>query len=319
MSADLELTGGAGALSPTGAASRTGGLSVAEREELARTYARRARLVSRAVGGLLGLLTVAALAVIVGLIGYIVYRGAPSISWGFLTSLPQANMTAGGIFPALLGTLWLLAGTALFVIPVGVSAGIYLSEFSGKGRVSRVIRLAISNMAGVPSIVYGLFGLALFVMLMGMGRCVLAGSLTLACLTLPVVITSTEEALQQIPQDLRQASLALGATKMQGIFKVILPAAFPGICTGCILGLSRAAGETAPIMLTAVAFSAPVASSLMDQTMALPYHLYIMAMQATVDAEGVIWGSALVLVAGVCLLNMVVAIWRARQRKKVHW
>lgn len=319
MSAEFGLTGDGGAFTPTGAASRLGGLSAAERTELANTYARRSKVVSTVVGGLLGALTLAALAVVVSLIGYIVYRGAASVNWEFLTALPAANMTAGGIFPAIIGTLWLLAGTALFVIPVGVSAGIYLSEFSGTGRVSRLIRLAISNMAGVPSIVYGLFGLALFVMLAGMGRCVLAGSLTLACLTLPVVITSTEEALQQIPQDLRQASLALGAAKMQTILKVILPAAFPGICTGCILGLSRAAGETAPIMLTAVAFSAPVASSLMDQTMALPYHLYIMAMQATVDADHVIWGSALVLVAGVCLLNMAVALWRARQRKKVHW
>lgn len=319
MSADLELTGEGGVFAPSGSATRLGGLSVKERKNLADKYAARSKMVSSIVRFVLGALTIITLAVIVGLIGYIVYRGIGAVNWEFLTAMPAANMTAGGIFPAILGTLWLVLGTAVFVIPVGVSAGIYLSEFSGKSPVSRVIRLAISNMAGVPSIVYGLFGLALFVMLMGMGRCVLAGSLTLACLTLPVVITSTEEALQQIPQDLRQASLALGATKMQGILKVVLPAAFPGICTGCILGLSRAAGETAPIMLTAVAFSAPVASSVMDQTMALPYHIYIMAMQATVDADGVIWGTALVLVAGVCLLNMVVAVWRARQRKKVHW
>ncbi len=280
---------------------------------------RRSQRVSTLVKVLLAILTVLVLGIILALIVYIFVRGIPAINWGFLTQEPTDNMTAGGILPAILGTLWLVVATALFVIPIGIGAGMYLSEYAAKSKVSRFIHLAISNMAGVPSIVYGLFGLALFVMLMAMGRCILAGALTLTCLTLPVVITSTEEAMQQIPQDLRQASLALGATRLQTTCRVVLPAAVPGIATGTILGLSRAAGETAPIMLTAVAFSAPIAVGLMDQTMALPYHIYIMAMQSTADADGVIWGSALVLVFGVCVLNVIVAAWRARQRKKVHW
>lgn len=280
---------------------------------------KHARMSAAIAKTLFGLCAISVIVIALAIIGYIFVKGAGAISWEFLTDIPRNGMTEGGIAPAILGTLWLVGGTALFAVPIGVAAGIYLSEFSAKGRFTRFIRLAITNMAGVPSIVYGLFGLSLFVMTAGFGRSILSGSLTLACITLPVVITATEEALSQIPQDLRNASLALGATKLHTIRKIVLPAAAPGITTGSILGLSRAAGETAPIMLTAVAFAAATAQSPLDQTMALPYHLYIMATQATVTSDDVIWGTALVLVFGVCCLNVVVALWRSARRRKVHW
>jgi len=171
----------------------------------------------------------------------------------------------------------------------------------------------------VPSIVYGLFGLAVFVMLFGFKVSILSGALTLACLTLPVIITTTEEALRQVPQDLRQASLALGATRWRTIYKVVLPAAAPGIVTGSILGLSRASGETAPVLFTAVFFSAPLPTSPMDKVMALPYHIYIMATQPNHPQPEIVWGSALVLVAGVTVINIVAAAWRSRARRKVTW
>lgn len=258
-------------------------------------------------------------AIVVSLLGYLLYRGGPAVDLGFLTEMPRMFMTQGGIRPAIQGTLLLTAWTALFALPVGIMAGIYLAEFAANGRVSRIVRLAIANMAGVPSIVYGLFGLAAFVLALGIGRSVMAGALTLACLTLPVIITATEEALRQVPRDLRQASLALGAGRIRTITRVVLPAAAPGIVTGSILGLSRAAGETAPILVTAVAFFAPVPRSVMDETMALPYHLYIMATQAVKPAPDMVWGTALVLVAGLSLINVVAAAWRARQRRRIRW
>ncbi|HET6498267.1 MAG TPA: phosphate ABC transporter permease PstA, partial [Coriobacteriia bacterium] len=253
------------------------------------------------------------------IIGYIFFRGVGFVDWTFLTQPPRKAMTEGGIYPIIVGSLYLVAYTALFAVPLGVMAGIFLSEYSPRTKVTRLIRLSIANMAGVPSIVYGLFGVALFVIQAGLGRSILAGSLTLACLTLPVIITATEEALQQIPQHLRHASLALGATKLRTIGKIVLPAAAPGIITGSLLGLSRAAGETAPILFTAVAFFAPIATSPLDMTMALPYHIFIMATQATKDAPNMIWGSAFVLVATVCVTNVLVSLWRSRQRRKVRW
>lgn len=250
-----------------------------------------------------------------GLLGYLLYRGLPSISWGFLSQFPSA----GGIFPAIAGTVWLVVGTAAFALPIGISAGIYLSEYAPRGLTTRIVRLSIANMAGVPSIVYGLFGLAVFVMLFGFKVSILSGALTLACLTLPVIITTTEEALRQVPQDLRQASLALGATRWRTIYKVVLPAAAPGIVTGSILGLSRAAGETAPVLFTAVFFSAPLPTSPLDKVMALPYHIYIMATQPNHPQPEIVWGSALVLVAGVSIVNIIAAAWRSRARRRVTW
>ncbi len=280
---------------------------------------RRARASEAMAKTVLGACAVISLGVALFFVGYIFFRGAGSISWEFLTEPPRKFMIEGGIYPVIIGTVYLTLGTALFALPIGVMSGIYLSEYAPRNAMTRTIRLAIANMAGVPSIVYGLFGVALFVGVFGWGRSIIAGAATLACLTLPVIITATEEALRQIPNDLRQASLALGATKLRTVARVVLPAATPGIVTGSILGLSRAAGETAPILFTAVAFFAPIATSPFSQTMALPYHLFIMATQATKQAPHVVWGTALVLVAGVSILNVFVAGWRSGQRRKMRW
>lgn len=280
---------------------------------------KRARAAERVAKVLLGMSAAFALGAALFLLGYIFWRGAGSVSWEFLTQPPRKFMTEGGIFPVIMGTVYLTLGTAVFALPVGIMAGIYLAEFAPRNIATRTIRLSIANMAGVPSIVYGLFGVALFVIATGWGRSIIAGAATLACLTLPVIITATEEALRQVPNDLRQASLALGATRLRTIGRVVLPAAAPGIVTGSILGLSRAAGETAPILFTAVAFFAPMAKGPFSETMALPYHLYIMATQAVKPAPDIVWGTAFVLVAGVSIINVVVAAWRSAQRRKVRW
>jgi phosphate transport system permease protein len=283
--------------------------------ERARARTRTARVVETVMRVVTGSATALIVLSAFGLLAYLLVRGLPSISWVFLTAMPKV----GGIFPAIAGTFWLTFGTAVFSLPIGIAAGIYLSEYAPRGPRTRLIRLSIANMAGVPSIVYGLFGLAVFVMLFGFKVSILSGALTLACLTLPVIITTTEEALRQVPQDLRQASLALGATRWRTIYKVILPAAAPGIVTGSILGLSRASGETAPVLFTAVFFSAPLPTSPMDKVMALPYHIYIMATQPNHPQPEIVWGSALVLVAGVTVINIVAAAWRSRARRKVTW
>lgn len=290
-----------------------------DRKEMSRARIRAARstqIVAKVVTG-------AAAAVGVGstlfVIGYILMRGFASITPEFIFDMPRMSMTQGGIWPAIVGTILLTLGVAIVAMPIGIAAGIYLAEYAKPGRRTRTIRLAITNMAGVPSIVYGLFGLAVFVLAFQFGVSVLAGSLTLGVLTLPVVITATEEALRQVPRDLRQASLALGATKLRTITKVVLPAAAPGIVTGGILGLSRAAGETAPILFTAVAFYVPVPQAVTDPTMALPYHLYIMATQPAKPAPTVVWGTALVLVASVSIINVIAAAWRSKQRSKIKW
>lgn len=284
-----------------------------------RARIRRARAYEAIAKVVLGVCAGASLGIAILFVGYITVKGAGSINWEFLSQPPKMFMTEGGIFPAIVGTLYLTLGAALFAIPIGVMAGIYLSEYAPRSKMTRIIRLAIANMAGVPSIVFGLFGFAMFVSVFGWGRSILAGAATLACLTLPVIIIATEEALRQVPTDLRQASLALGATKLRTVGSIVLPAAAPGIVTGSILGLSRAAGETAPILLTAVAFFAPLATSPMAQTMALPYHLFIMATQATKDAPHMVWGTALVLVAGLSILNVIVSVWRSNQRRKMRW
>jgi phosphate transport system permease protein len=280
---------------------------------------RRARFVEALAKAVMGACLLFAVGATFAIIGIIIWRGLPSISAEFIFGMPRKNMTAGGIWPAIYGTLLLTLGTALFAMPLGVGAGIYLAEYAKRGTGTRVVRLSIQNMAGVPSIVYGLFGLSLFVIVLRFGTSLIAGSLTLACLTLPVIIAATEEALRQVPQDLRQASLALGATKLRTVLVVVLPAAAPGIVTGSILGLSRAAGETAPIIFTAAAFYAPMPRSPFDQVMALPYHLYIMATQAVRPAPAIVWGTALVLVAGVTTAGVFAAAWRSRQRSKIRW
>jgi phosphate transport system permease protein len=247
-------------------------------------------------------------------------RGVGAISWEFLTTPPSGGMREGGIAPVIVGTVYLVILTALFALPIGILAGIYLAEYAPRNRATRTVRLAITNMAGVPSIVYGLFGLALFVILVGFGDSLLAASLTLAALSLPVVITATEEALRQIPQDLRHASLAMGATKWRTTRRVVLPAAAPGVVTGSILALARAAGETAPILFTGAAFFLPrMPDSPLDPFMALPYHLYVLATQVPNPPDDIVWGSAFVLVFGVTVVSVLAAVWRSIRRRRVRW
>ena len=249
---------------------------------------------------------------------FLVARGWRAINWTFLTQPPIDSMTKGGILPCIVGTLVLSLGAIFIALPIGVASAIYLQEYARPGRVVRVIRLGINNLAGVPSVVFGLFGLAFFVVYLKMGVSILAGSLTLAAMTLPVIIGATEEALRGVPNTYREASLGLGATKWQTIYRVVLPAALPGILTGGILGLSRAAGETAPIMFTAAVFYTPsLPTSIFDEVMALPYHIYVLA-TAGPDIEAtrpLQYGTARVLIVLVLGLNLVAIIYRSRLRK----
>lgn len=260
-------------------------------------------------------LTLIVIAFVLGIIIYLIVKGSGAINWEFLSQKPRAGMREGGIFPAILGTLYLVIGTLIFSLPIGILAAIYLNEYASKNRLTRIIRLSIINMSGVPSVVFGLFGLGFFVILLKFGRSILAGSLTLSFLILPVVITATEEALKTVPDSYRHASLALGATKWQTIVKVILPQAMPGIITGSVIGIGRAAGETAPIIFTVAAFSQPnLPNSIFSQVMALPYHLYVLATQLTDTPEDMQWGTALVLLVLVLIFAASGAIIRTRFR-----
>jgi len=259
------------------------------------------------------------IAIIVFLLGYLIIRGAGSISWSFIFDSPRNRMTDGGIWPAIVGTLWMIGLVSAFALPVGIATGVYLAEIAGQTRPVRILRIAIANMAGVPSVVYGLFGYAAFSIAFGFGKSLLAMGLTLACVTLPVIITATEEALRQIPNEQRQAAMALGCTRIRTLSKIVLPTAMPGIITGAILGLSRAAAETAPILFTGVAFFAPVATDIMQPSMALPYHLYIMATQPTTPAPHIVWGTALVLTGMLSTSNALIATWRSHKRRKLQW
>ena len=279
--------------------------------------ARTAEVAARIVTGIAALSVVG---VALFVLGYIVYNGIGAIDWTFLTDVPRDRGREGGILPVIVGTLYVTGATAGLTLPIGILAGIYLAEYAPRNFTTRAIRLAITNMAGVPSIVYGLFGLAAFVLLAGFGRSVIAAALTLTCMSLPVVITATEEALRQIPQDLRQASLALGATRLRTIYKVVLPAAAPGIITGSILGLARAAGETAPILFTGAVFQMRrLPDGLSSQFMSLPYHIYAQVTSVPGWNRTLVWGTALVLVAGVTVVSLAAAWWRAVQRRKVTW
>jgi len=251
---------------------------------------------------------------------YILVQGGPAISWGFLTQMPQNGMREGGILPALVGTLYLTLGTALFSVPLGIGAAIYLSEYSGDSTLTRVIRLAIINLAGIPSVVYGLFGLGLFVVFLNFGTSILAASLTLSIMTLPVIISTTEEALRAVPQSFRVVAISLGATRWQAIRRVVLPQALPGILTGVILGLERAAGETAPILFTGAAFFLPrLPQSPMDATMALPYHLFVISTQVPGMPIRIQYGTVLVLLAFVLGMNIVATVIRSRARARRQW
>jgi len=263
---------------------------------------------------------------IVLLVGYILFdiirNGLPAISWEFLTAMPRRSGAEGGILPAIAGTLALVAGTILAALPVGIGTAIYLSEYARRSRFSEMIRLAIITLAGVPSIVYGLFGLGLFVLFLNFGASILAGSLTLACMVLPIIIVASEEALRAVPRGLREASLALGASKWQTIRTNVLPYAMSGMITGSILGIGRAAGETAPILLTVAAFYLPkLPKSIFDQVMALPYHLYILATQHPEAAKvrPMQYGTALVLLLLVLGLSLGAVIIRIHFRKKYRW
>lgn len=268
-------------------------------------------------------LVLAALLVIVPIllvIGIIIARGIGAINWSYLTTMPQNGMKEGGIFPAILGTLLLTLGTAVAAIPVGVGGAIYLSEYARDTWFTRAIRLAILNLAGIPSVVYGLFGLGLFVLFLNFGTSILAGSLTLAIMTLPIIISSAEEALRAVPTEFRTVSASLGGTRWQGIRHIILPQALPGIITGVILGLLRAAGETAPILFTVAAFFLPnLPHSLFDQTMALPYHLYVVSTQVPGMPVQMQYGTALVLLLLVLSLNIVASIIRSYFRRRREW
>jgi len=250
----------------------------------------------------------------------IIQKGLPAINWQFLSDIPRHGMRAGGIFPAIVGTIYLVIGAIIFALPIGLMAAIYLSEYSKDNLLTRMIKLSIVNLAGVPSVVYGLFGLALFVVFLKFGVSILSGSLTLGIMILPVIITTSREALESVPQSFREVSLSLGASKWQTIRHIVLPNAIPGILTGTILGLGRAAGETAPILFTVAAFYLPqLPKSIFDQAMALPYHLYVISTQVPNVDEKVRYGTAFVLLALVLFMNLVAIIIRYKFRKKKKW
>ncbi|MDR3094692.1 MAG: phosphate ABC transporter permease PstA [Bacteroidales bacterium] len=265
----------------------------------------------------LGLLVVA---ILFWILGFIVYNGIGVINWEFLTTAPTAGMTAGGIFPAIVGTLCLMFGSLVVSFPIGVMSAIYMSEYAGNARIVKFIRVMTNNLGSIPSIIFGLFGMALFVNTLGFGDSIIAGSFTLGLLALPLVIRTTEEALKAIPDSYRTGSLALGASKLQTIGRVVLPMAFPNIITGLILSIGRVSGETAPILFTVAAYFLPkLPSSIFDQVMALPYHLYVIATSGT-DIEAsrpIAYGTALVLIFIVLIMNLLATSLRKYFGKKV--
>lgn len=256
-----------------------------------------------------------------GIIFFIAARGLGSINWAFLTQAPRDSMTAGGVAPAIVGTFYLTLGAVLFALPLGVACAIYLTEYSPRGWIVNVLRISINNLAGVPSVVFGLFGLTVFVKYAGFGVSILSGSLTLGILALPVIISASQEALVAVPQSIREASLALGASQWETIRKVVLPAALPGILTGVILSIGRVAGETAPILFTAAAFYVRgYPSSPFSEVMALPYHIYALMTEGTHPEEqtAIAYGSSLLLLGLVLSVSMLAIYIRARQRKTYH-
>jgi phosphate transport system permease protein len=268
----------------------------------------------------LTILAVVVVVPIVLVVATIVVQGIGAVNWEFLTAFPRNGMKEGGILPAIVGTVVLTFGTAIFSMPIAVGAAIYLAEYARDTSLTRAIRLAIVNLAGIPSVVYGLFGLGLFVLFLGLGTSIVAGSLTLGLMTLPVVISTAEEALLAVPQRFRVVSRSLGATRWQTIRQVVLPNALPGILTGVILGLERAAGETAPILFTVAAFYLPrLPRSPLDQTMALPYHLYVISTQVPGMPLQVQYGTALVLLILVLGMNVVATVLRSRFRRRRQW
>lgn len=258
------------------------------------------------------------IAVLFGVCGFLIWKGFPALSWEFITEPPRKAMTEGGIWPCIVGTVLLAVGSLGVSFPLGVASAVYLHEYAGRSRFARYIRLGVNNLAGVPSIVFGLFGMSFFVITCGFGVSLLSGILTLALLTLPVIIGTAEEALRQVPKTYREASFALGATQSQTIVRVVLPAALPGMITGAILGLARASGETAVIMFTAAVFySKNSGASLLSPVMALPNHIYVLATSGTEIAKTMPlqYGTALVLLCLVVGMNAIAIVIRDRMQK----
>ena len=270
--------------------------------------------------GFFTLLSYLVVAILFVILGFIIIKGGSVISWDFLTKGPEEGMTKGGIFPAIVGTFYLIVGSSIISFPIGIMSGIYMNEYATNGKVVRFIRIMTNNLSGVPSVVFGLFGMSLFVNALGWGDSIIAGSFTLALMSLPLIIRTTEEALKSIDDSFRHGSLALGATKLQTIRRVVLPMAFPNIITGLILSVGRVSGETAPILFTVAAYFLPqLPGSIFDQCMALPYHLYVISTSGTdIEASrGMAYGTALVLIAIVLVVNLLANLLRNYFAKKV--
>lgn len=270
--------------------------------------------------GLLAAATVFTVLPIIFIVALVLFRGLAAISAEFLLTFPTDGMRSGGILPAIVGTFWLTIGTAVAAVPIGIAAAVYLAEYAPDTGWTRAIRVAIINLAGVPSVVYGLFGLGLFVLFLRFGTSILAGSFTLAIMTLPVVISTTEEALRAVPTSFRVVSISLGGTHWQTVRRIVLPQALSGIMTGVVLGLERAVGETAPILFTAAAFYLPtLPTSPLDPTMALPYHLFVISTQVPGMPIGIQYGTAAVLLAFVLIMNIIATVIRSRARARRQW
>ena len=270
--------------------------------------------------GFFTLLSYLVVAILFVILGFIIIKGGSVISWDFLTKAPEEGMTEGGIFPAIVGTFYLIAGSSIISFPIGIMSGIYMNEYATNAKLVRFIRIMTNNLSGVPSVVFGLFGMSLFVNALGWGDSIIAGSFTLALMSLPLIIRTTEEALKSIDDSFRHGSLALGATKLQTIRRVVLPMAFPNIITGLILSVGRVSGETAPILFTVAAYFLPqLPGSIFDQCMALPYHLYVISTSGTdIEASrGMAYGTALVLIAIVLVVNLLANLLRNYFAKKV--
>lgn len=276
--------------------------------------------IEKAIKALYLAMTLILITPVVMILGVLVQKGLPAISWAFLTTDPTNGMTAGGIFPALLGTVAIVVVALLASVPIGVAAAVYLSEYAPDNWLTRLINLAIINLAGVPSIVHALFGVGAFVLFFGFGTSILAASLTLAVMTLPVVIVSTRESLQAVPMAFREACWNMGATRWQTIWRVVLPNAISGILTGIILEVSRTAGETAPIMFTGAAFFLPfLPQSVFDQTMAMSLHLFVISTQVPGVPEELPYGVALVLIGMVLAMNSISIVFRIYLRRRKKW
>ena len=278
------------------------------------------RIIQKIAFSAFGAISFLVVAVLFIILGFITIKGIGVINWEFLTAMPDQGMTRGGIFPAIVGTFCLMIGSMIFAFPIGVLSGIYINEYLKDSFLKRFMKMMTDNLAGIPSIVFGLFGMALFVNYLDFGDSIIAGSLTLGLLVLPVVIRTTEEALKSVDDSLRVGSYALGATKLQTIRKVVLPVAFPNIITGLILSVGRVSGETAPILFTVAAYFLPrLPNSIFDQVMALPYHLYVLTTSGTniEESRPMAYGTALVLILIVLLINVMASTLRKYLGKKV--